>query len=63
MTLEQQQYNEAMYNYNIAWMQVRSAIDRAQPKIPIYQIHWNHHTWTFTDEREAWLFAAYWKLI
>ena len=37
--------------------------DGTRNKIAIYQIHWNHHTWTFTDEREAWLFAAYWKLI
>jgi hypothetical protein len=28
-----------------------------------YTIQWNHHTWTFTDEKEAWLFADYWKLI
>lgn len=50
----------AYYQINLAWMKIYAMID---PKIPIYTVRWNHHTWTFTDEKEAWLFANYWGLL
>lgn len=32
-------------------------------QIPIHTVQWNHHTWCFTDENEAWKFADYWGLL
>jgi len=49
-----------LYEYTIAWAKIKHMID---PKIPIYTVQWNYRTWTFTDEKEAWLFAHYWKLL
>jgi hypothetical protein len=50
----------AYYQINLAWMKIYAMIG---PKIPIYTVQWNHRKWTFTDEKEAWLFAHYWKLL
>lgn len=46
------------YEYNLAWAKLMTLIDQNT-----IRVQWNHHTWCFTDENEAWKFADYWGLL